>query len=138
MHLDASGKKLLASLYHQLFVQVYGISIPAGRFYSALQELNLWNPIIRPRYIGQEITFGFEFFVSSPRIIKNMVFHGLEPKQIINVEEKAYPCFWNPQETISKSFPELYSEALELSYLLFKERSSKPMHNTFMGNPIQK
>lgn len=136
MSLSTEDKLALSKLYHELFKKVYNIPIKEHKFYIALTELILWNPLIRPRYIGQTITFGFEFVVSPTRV-PNMIMHGSSPKEIINIEEIHYPCFWDKNKTISKSFPELYSEALELSYVLFKEQDSSYMHNTFMGNPIQ-
>ena len=136
MSLSKEDKLSLAKLYHLLFANVYHIYLNESKFYTALTELNLWTPVIRPRYIGQNVTFGFEFVIS-PRNMKHMILHGADPKEIINVQEKEYPCFWDENKKISKSFPELYSEALELSYLLFKERDPFVLTDTFMGNPIK-
>lgn len=136
MNLNKEERYKLSKLYSAMFYKVYGIRIPWKRLDHAMVELFLWNPIIRPRYIGQTVTFGFEFIISSPKVVKDMVLHGEDPKIIINVEEKAYPTFYDPKRYISKSFPELYSEALEFAYALIKNQNIEDIDANFMGEPI--
>ncbi len=136
MRLSQEDRKRLAILYHDMFSRVYDIHIPSSRFQNALLELGVWTPIIRPRYIGQHISFGAEFFLSSPVHAKNMMLHPGRPKRALNLQHISYPCFYDKQQTIRKSFPDLYDESLILAYRMIRDFKPDLLDRNFMGEPL--
>ncbi len=137
MRLSDEDRKRLAILYHDMFSRVYGIQIPSSRFQNALLELGVWTPIIRPRYIGQKITLGGEFFLSSPKNTKNMIFNPGLPKEGLNLNHHAIPCFYDKNEVIDKSFPDLYDESLILAYKMIRDFKPEILDRNFMGQPLE-
>jgi hypothetical protein len=137
LKIDQERRRKLAAMYAGMFEEVYHLEIPVKRIEHAITEVSVWTGFIRPRKLTKNLIFGMENLVGMPHALSNMMLNGAKPGIILNLEHKTYGMPWNEKQTISRSFPELYGQALFYAEDLMKHHEKKDITLNFMGEPLE-
>ena len=137
-YLKVSGKdrKKLGAMYSSMFKSVFDLQISEKDVARSASETALLTDLIRPSTARYKIVSSLEDMIHMPHTISGMMLKRDHEFSVLNLEKKTYALAYDPEKTISSSFPELYGKALYLAVRLLKSHSDEDFRLNFVGEPI--
>ena len=135
LKIDRSCRRRLAEMYHAMLKEVFGIRINSANLNVAIAEVPFWNEFLKPSKAKNDFLIKFEDVMHLPHAISGIVLYDKHDFSIINLEHKSYPLAYDAELTISKSFPELYGEAITLARNLIAHHEEADFDKNFLGIP---
>lgn len=134
LKIDADGKKQLAEMYHNMFMDVFHISITEKHLQQAIQDVPFYTRILAPGKWKQKSIYAFEnMMLKGNHAITAMMLYGTKIEDIINLDHKTYVMPWDENETIHASFPELYGKAVLKAQNLLLDHTPQDFVLNFCG-----
>ncbi len=128
---------LLAKMYHELLLDIYGIDAPVERIRQTAGEVYFATRALKPNRLKFALVEKIESLAGAPHLISGMM---LENKKslpaVLNLAHREWevPGYGGLKDT--RSFDDLYQEALEKAIHLMKKREPEDFDRSFVGLPI--
>lgn len=134
---DRSSADKLAEMYHSMFKEVFDLDVAEKDVVQSVRDTAFYNGVLYPRKTTFAVISSLEKLLKMPAAISGIMLVGKGDTQIINLSHIAYPLRYDPSQTISDSFPELYGKAVLKAQRLLRTRSDEDFERNFNGEPKQ-
>ena len=135
LKIDADGRKQLAEMYHNMFMDVFRISITEKHLQQAIRDVPFYTRILAPGKWKQKSIYTLEnLLLKGSHAITAMMLYDTKIQDIINLDHKTYPLPWDESESIHASFPELYGKAVLKAQKLLLEHTPSDFTLNFCGS----
>ncbi len=135
LKVDKESRRKLTNLYCGLFKSVYHIDISKSRINETIAQISFWTEFLKPGKNKQGLIWNTEKLLRLPHSFSGMMLFGHDDRSVINEAHISYPLAFDQSRTISASFPELYSEAVQLARRLLASHSDADFRLNFTGEP---
>ena len=136
LRISKEDARKLASMYHAMFLDVLHLDIPVKRFVETIMEMPMWTAVLYPRRSVYLAIRTLEAAIGN-HSFSNMMLVDKYDEMIINNNHITYTLPWQPHDTISASFPELYGKAFTKAAHLIHEHTRRDFILDFNGIPSQ-
>lgn len=137
LKINASCCRQLAEMYHNMFMDVFHISISKKHLNHAIQDVAFYTRVLAPNKIKHDFFYAIENVVmKGTHAITAMMLDNTNVLDIINLDHKSYPLPWNTEETISSSFPQLYGKAVLKAHRILLHHTTDDFKKNFCGTEI--
>lgn len=133
---DTSAAKL-ADMYSMMFKEVFDIDFTSREILSAIKDAAFYTGVLYPRKATNIVIKNLEMIANLPPAISGMMLNGRGNMEVINLDHTPYRLRFDPERTISDSFPELYGKAVLKAQKFLKNRSDEDFVLNFNGEPMQ-
>ena len=138
LRVSASDRKKLGKMYSAMFKEVYGLDISAFDCAMAAFETGTLTAVLYPNKYSHAAIYKLEDLLKLPHSFSGMILYGKNDSRILNLEHKPYPLHFDPSQSISASFPELYGKAALLAVKLLRSHTAEDFRLNFEGVPQEK
>ncbi len=137
LHISKENAKLLAQMYHQLFLSVYEQDVPEKQIYKTAAEVHFITKALSPSAAKFKLVYQAEKLAKIPHLISGMMLENKNTDPaVLNLAHNEWRVPGYGTLTSRASFPELYDEAMAKAKHLIKERTHSDFDRTFVGLPI--
>ncbi len=137
LRITKQDAEALADMYHALFLEVYGTDIPMSRIKETAYEVWLITKLLKPSRLKHALIRNGESLLKLPHMISGMMLQDKDTDPaVLNRKHEAWtvPGYGGLRDT--RSFEELYEEALYKAERLLEKRSPEDFTKNFVGLPL--
>lgn len=134
LKIDTQGRKELAEMYHNMFIDIFHISISEKHLLQAIKDVPFYTRVLAPGKWKQKFIYSLENAVmKGSHAITAMMLYGTQINDVINLDHKSYTLPWDENETIQDSFPQLYGRAVLKAQKMLLDPSDFHFTKNFCG-----
>ncbi len=138
-HLKVSkeARVLLASIYHEMFQEIYGLDIKEKEIAQSIIDIVRLTHFLKPNQkVKYRAVQHLEKLIGIPSLVSSMMLNQKEEPWLLNASKQNYVHPSKENHTDYSSYEELYTQAIQFAKSLIEEDTLSFVKYDFMGRPI--
>lgn len=135
LKLPENDVRRLAILYEGMLKKVFGISVTCPRLMRAIRDVALMTRLLKPSGLKYAAAGIIEKAAHAPRLVTGMMLSSRKSGTALNASHQPWAPVFDPDETRTDSFDDLYDAARDLAVRLIHHHEDSDFRLTFCGEP---